>query len=103
MLSRFLYVTKEGDLEMRGNPKAIYATMVNIRHQIICLAGYVLKKALLIGIRYAACRRQFTTIPGKKVERKLLDYQSHMFKFGPTLAESYCMIGMGSEIERLYA
>lgn len=26
-----------------------------------------------------------------------------MFKFGPALAESYCMIGMGSEIERLYA
>ena len=26
-----------------------------------------------------------------------------MFKFGPALANAYTMIGMGSEIERLYA
>ena len=32
MLSRFLYIDKQGELELRGNPKAIYATMVNIRH-----------------------------------------------------------------------
>jgi len=31
MLSRFLYIAKDGSMEIRGNPKALYATMVNIR------------------------------------------------------------------------
>jgi acyl-CoA oxidase len=31
MLSRFMYIDNEGCLELRGNPKALYATMVNIR------------------------------------------------------------------------
>ena len=28
MLSRFAYIDKDGSLEIRGNPKAIYQTMV---------------------------------------------------------------------------
>jgi hypothetical protein len=32
MLSRFAYVNKEGKLEIRGNPKALYQTMVEIRY-----------------------------------------------------------------------
>lgn len=95
MLSRFLYVDKEGDLEFKGNPKALYATMVNIRHQLVAAAGPTLKKALLIGLRYSVCRRQFATHPGNNIERKLLDYQSHMFKLGPVLADSYIMTCMG--------
>jgi hypothetical protein len=59
---------------MRGNPKAIYQTMVEIRYQIVALAGYKVRQALLIGMRYAACRRQFSTIPGEQIERKILDY-----------------------------
>ena len=74
MLSRFFYVNRKGEIEIRGNPKAVYATMVGIRTQLVFNAGGCLRRALLIGIRYAACRRQFTTIPGAKVERKLLDY-----------------------------
>jgi hypothetical protein len=55
----------------------------------------VLKKALIIGTRYAVCRRQFITEPGATRERKILDYQSHMFKFGPLLAETYVMMSVG--------
>lgn len=32
MLSRFSYIDKDGTFEMRGNPKALYQTMVEIRY-----------------------------------------------------------------------
>ena len=35
MLSRYAYISKYGDFELRGNPKGIYQTMVEIRWQII--------------------------------------------------------------------
>jgi len=98
MLSRFLYIAKDGSMEIRGNPKALYSTMVNIRSQIIYQAGNAIHRALIIGIRYSVCRRQFSTQPGTKVERKLLDYQSHMFKLGPILADAYVMKATGKEI-----
>jgi hypothetical protein len=59
MLCKFAYIDKEGGLEIRGNPKAIYQTMVEVRMSIIALAGFFLRRALLIGLRYAVCRRQF--------------------------------------------
>ena len=57
MLCRFAYVDKDGSFEIRGNPKAIYQTMVEIRYQIVAYAGLALRKALIIGTRYAVCRR----------------------------------------------
>lgn len=69
--------------------------MVEIRYQIVSAAGQRLKQVLLVGTRYAVCRRQFSTIPGTRTERKLMDYQSHMHKFGVLLAESYVMMVVG--------
>ena len=57
MLARFAYIHKDGKFEVRGNPKALYQTMVEIRYQIIAAAGRHLKNALIIGMRYAVCRR----------------------------------------------
>jgi len=74
MLSRFFYIDQDGSIEIRGNPKAIYSTMVNIRSQLIFNSGYVINRALIIGVRYSVCRRQFSTLPGMQVERKILDY-----------------------------
>jgi alkylation response protein AidB-like acyl-CoA dehydrogenase len=74
MLTRFAEVTKEGDLEMRGDPRILYNIMVMTRMNIISGAGLFLSRALLIATRYAVCRRQFKTIPGQKNERKLADY-----------------------------
>jgi acyl-CoA oxidase len=47
------------------------------------------------------CRRQFSTNLGTRVERKILDYQAHMFKLGPVLADVYVMMAMGKEIHQL--
>ena len=59
MLCKFAYIDKEGGLEIRGNPKAIYQTMVEVSMSFVALAGLFLRRALLIGLRYAVCRRQF--------------------------------------------
>jgi len=48
--------------------------MVEIRYQIVAAAGHHIRKALLIGTRYAVCRRQFTTVAGSTEERKIIDY-----------------------------
>jgi len=34
-------------------------------------------------------RRQFKNLDGSKLERKLLDYQTHMFKLAPLLALAF--------------
>jgi hypothetical protein len=52
----------------------------------------------VIGTRYAVCRRQFANIEGSKAERKLLDYQAHMFKLGPLVAQSYVMCTVGVKL-----
>jgi hypothetical protein len=57
MLSRFAYIDKEGNFELKGNPKALYQTMVEIRSQIVFAASGYLRRALIIGTRYAVCRR----------------------------------------------
>jgi acyl-CoA oxidase len=59
MLARFAFIDKDGSFELRGNPKAIYQTMVEIRYQIVAAAGIKTRQALIIGTRYAVCRRQF--------------------------------------------
>ena len=64
----------------------LYQIMVQARILIICGTAYYLLRGSLIAVRYAVCRRQFRTIKGSKIERKLLDYQSHMAVLGPNLA-----------------
>ena len=72
--------------------------MVNIRSAIIHRAGVELIRALKLVVRYSVCRRQFSTQVGSKVERKILDYQSQMFKLGPLVADSYVMQAVGKFI-----
>jgi acyl-CoA oxidase len=57
LMSRFSEVTKEGDLEVKGDLRILYSIMSQTRMAIIedCVAQHW--KALLIATRYAACRR----------------------------------------------
>lgn len=48
--------------------------MMFIRVQIVIGAGWGLAQGLTIATRYAAVRRQFKTVDGSKLERKVLDY-----------------------------
>jgi acyl-CoA oxidase len=76
MLSKLAYLSREGAFSIRGDLRVMYTIMVGIRTLIIATAGPALLKCLKVAVRYAACRRQFQTVPGSKVERKILDYQS---------------------------
>ena len=82
MMMRFLHITKKGELEMRGDPRIVYSIMVKTRLMLIEKSGYALHRYILIAARYAVCRRQFSSISGTKIERKLLDYQTHLHLIG---------------------
>jgi acyl-CoA oxidase len=77
MLSRFAEINKEGDMERKGDPRVLYNIMVMTRMAIIGGAAMFIRRALTIATRYAVCRRQFKTLPGQNIERKLADYQTH--------------------------
>ena len=90
MLRRFVEVDENGQIQLKGDLRALYGIMLETRVWIVGNASQSLAQGLTIAARYAVVRRQFATIEGSKQERKLLDYQTHMFKFGPLLA--YIMV-----------
>ena len=74
LLSRFINVDREGNFEMKGDPKILYQGMVATRVSLLHSSYQCISKATVIATRYAVCRRQFKTLKGKSEERKLLDY-----------------------------
>ena len=89
MLKRFAEVDKDGKLILKGDMRQLYGIMMETRVWIAGQSGSSLGMALMIAGRYSVVRRQFSTVEGTRLERKLLDYQTHMFKFAPLLAYSY--------------
>lgn len=57
MLNRFTNLDKEGEFEVVGDLRIIYAVMMLIRLQIVAGVPVYLGAACKIGIRYAVCRR----------------------------------------------
>ena len=76
---------------MKANPKVIYQIMVQTRLMISFGAALNLLRGGCVAVRYAACRRQFTNIKGSSLERKLLDYQTHMDILGSNLANGFAI------------
>ena len=74
LLSRFINVDREGNFEMKGDPKILYQGMVATRVSLLHSSYQCISKATVIATRYAVCRRQFKTLKGISEERKLLDY-----------------------------
>lgn len=99
---KFCHVDKEGNFELRGDIRVLYSVMMFIRVMLIRTAGWSFQAALTIAIRYAAVRRQFSTLENSKKERRLLDYQTHHFKLIPNLALSYAQRFASTEVENLY-
>ena len=91
LLRRYAEVDSDGNLQLKGDLRALYGIMLETRVWIAGNAAQTLAQALTIAIRYAVVRRQFSTLEGTRQERKLLDYQTHMFKFGPLIAYTYVM------------
>lgn len=74
MLSRFTEITKEGEFELKSDPRLLYQIMSLTRLSIILGCAFNLYRSGLVAVRYAVCRRQFSNQSGSKEERKLLDY-----------------------------
>ena len=73
-LSRFSEITREGEFELKSDPRLLYMIMSKTRLSIIQGSAYALLYGGLVATRYAVCRRQFSNQTGTKEERKLLDY-----------------------------
>ena len=73
-LSRFTEITREGDFELKSDPRLLYSIMSAMRLSITFGSCFHMLRAATVAVRYAVCRRQFSSQPGTKVERKLLDY-----------------------------
>jgi len=59
MLARFVLIDKEGNFELRGDPRSIYQIMVSTRLLILYGSPSILLRLTLLATRYAVCRRQF--------------------------------------------
>ena len=67
-------VDREGNFELKGDPRSIYQGMVATRITLLQASFECISRAAVIATRYAVCRRQFKTLKGSTQERKLLDY-----------------------------
>lgn len=59
MLRRFISVTHEGKIKVKGDPKVSYATMMEIRRHISCAYPKIYTQAITIATRYSIFRKQF--------------------------------------------
>lgn len=73
MLRRYVSVDREGNLNIKGDPKIAYATMMEIRKYISCAYPKIYASAITIATRYSLFRRQFKN--AAKEEIKIMDYQ----------------------------
>jgi acyl-CoA oxidase len=101
-LKRYVDVDREGNFKTKGNPKVLYSVMMAIRLILSNEASVNLSYSLTIALRYAVVRRQFSNLDNQKTERKLLDYQSHMFKLAPLLAYAYAIRFAAFETKEIY-
>ena len=101
MLSRIAGITKEGDLDIRADPRMLYQVMVMTRLALTFGGAVNIMLACMVATRYAICRRQFANIKGSTQERKLIDYQTHMAVLGPNLANGYVLAFAANEIDEL--
>jgi acyl-CoA oxidase len=92
MPMKFVSVDKEGTFSIEGDMRALYSVMMDIRTQLVQHSGLTLQRALLIGMRYSAVRRQFKNTSGSKQETKLIDYQTQQMKHLPLLGCAYGML-----------
>jgi acyl-CoA oxidase len=86
MMMGLAEVEKDGTFSVKGDLRVLYSTMMLIRTSIVCDSVNILYRSLQIALRYASVRRQFATINGSKVERKILDYQTLQHELTPVLA-----------------
>ncbi|GMI47349.1 hypothetical protein TrCOL_g11217 [Triparma columacea] len=107
MAMRFVKVDSNGKYSKRegvggdATQKIAYLTMMQVRAQIVGMAGQNLAIATTIAVRYSAVRVQGYHAKGKK-EIQILDYVQQQHRLFGHLASSYCFwIGGKAILRRL--
>jgi acyl-CoA oxidase len=97
LLSRFVSLDKDGKLNIQGDPKVAYTTMLYVR---ISLVNYTWKLAIsicCIAARYTLFRKQFKSMPNSSEERRILDYQATQHQIIPFLCYGYACVGSSKQ------
>lgn len=90
MMMGLVSLSKEGEMELTGDPRVLYIVMSFIRTQLVKLSSNYTAVATQISTRYCCVRRQFSTIQGSKDERKVADYQTTSFILAKLISNSLC-------------
>ena len=56
LLKKFFEIDNEGQIQIKGNPKVIYASMMNVRKFLISFAAHYLGYGVAIATRYSHIR-----------------------------------------------
>ena len=102
LLARFSEITKEGEFELKSDPRLLYQIMSKTRLSIIQACGFNIFRSGIVATRDAVCRRQFANQKGTKEERKLLDYQVHMELLGKNIANGLTIFLVGRTLGELF-
>ena len=89
ILSKYVSVSKDGIIQLKGDPRVAYSTMLWIRVQLLFFSWQVKFIALVHCARYTLKRKQFKTLPGTDIERPIFDYQATQRILIPIVAASY--------------
>ena len=92
LLSRFISLEKGGELNIQGDPKVAYATMLFVRINLVDYTWKLAISACLLGIKYTLLRKQFKTIPNSSEERRIFDYQATQHQIIPFLCYAYACV-----------
>ena len=90
LLGRFYKIDAKGDFKTVGNPKIIYASMMESRTALIKMHCATLFRGLQIVCRYSSVRKQFKDEEGKEIT--ILDYQLQKYKLMKYVSRGYAMV-----------
>lgn len=99
LLMRFSKIDKNGVVTEPPLSQLAYIALVGARVGIVMDAFSTARRFLTIAIRYAAIRRQFSSVPGQP-ETRIIDYPLHQRRLFPRLALAYAMNSVAFELRR---
>jgi acyl-CoA oxidase len=102
MLMKHTQVTRDGEVREPPLQQLTYGALLQGRAAMVADAANSSKKALTIGVRYAAVRRQFKSSPDAELETQLLDYPIHQRRLMPLLVQSVAFGFTALEMTRLF-
>lgn len=102
LLSRYINVTTDGNIEIKGDPRVGYATMLWIRVSLLIFGWQYMLMSCCVATRYCLKRSQFKTIPGSVKERLTINYQSTQSILTRYLAFGYANAFMSHYVMKLH-